>query len=281
MNTTVHTSTATITVTPLATALGAEVTGVNLADLDDGTWREVQAAWNDHLVLFFRDQDLSPEAQEALGRRIGELHIHPAAPTVEGHPAVMIIHADEHSKVVAGNRWHSDASCDERPPAATILHLPVIPHVGGDTVFASTEAAYEALSEPMKQFLSDKVAVHESLHDYREPDGSKESELREHSASSAEHPVIRTHPVTGHKALYVNRAYTTGIKGLEPNQSQAILDILFDHIERRLEFQCRFSWTTGAVALWDNRSTQHYAVWDYYPQRRSGWRVSVLGERPF
>ena len=269
-----------IAISPVSPILGAEITGVDLASLDDATWQEIEKAWADHAVLFFRDQDLSPEAHEALGRRIGELHVHPAAPTVEGHPSVMIIHADEKSKVVAGNGWHTDVSCDERPPAATILHLPVIPTYGGDTLFISTEAAYEALSGPMKDFLADKTAVHESAHVYRGRYGSKESDSRDGHFPSAEHPVVRTHPVTGRKSLYVNRAFTTRIKGLAPNESRAILTMLCDHLEQRPEFQIRFRWTPGAVALWDNRCTQHYAAWDYYPEVRSGRRVSVIGERP-
>lgn len=272
--------TGSMTVRPVNPTLGAEVTGVDLANLDDETWSQIEDAWAQHLVLFFRDQDLSPEAHEAMGRRIGDLHVHPAAPTVEGHPNVMIIHADERSKVVAGNGWHTDVSCDERPPAATILHLPVIPEVGGDTLFISTEAAYEALSPAMKDFLADKTAVHDSAHVYAGRYGSKESDSRDGAFPSAEHPVIRTHPVTGRKALYVNRAFTTRIKGLAPNESRAILDMLCDHIEHRPEFQCRFSWSPGAVAMWDNRSTQHYAAWDYFPQVRSGRRVSIIGERP-
>jgi taurine dioxygenase len=269
-----------ITVRPLNPTLGAEIGGVDLAELDDDTWREIEAAWAEHLVLFFRDQDLPPEAHEALGRRIGELHVHPAAPHVEGHPSVMIIHADERSKVVAGNGWHTDVSCDERPPSATILHLPIIPETGGDTLFLSTEAAYEALSPAMQDFLADKVAVHESAHVYRGRYGSTESDSRDGEFPSAEHPVIRTHPVTGRKSLYVNRAFTTRIRGLAAHESRAILDLLFDHLERRPELQCRFAWSPGAVALWDNRSVQHYAVWDYYPNVRSGRRVSVVGERP-
>lgn len=269
-----------LAVMPVSPVLGAEVAGVDLASLDDTTWREIEQAWAEHAVLFFRDQDLSPEAHEAFGRRIGELHVHPAAPTVEGHPSVMIIHADERSKFVAGNGWHTDVSCDERPPAATILHLPVVPEHGGDTLFVSTEAAYEALSEAMKEFLADKVAVHESAHVYAGRYGSKESDSRDGRFPSAEHPVIRTHPVTGRKSIYVNRAFTTRIKGLTPNESRAILTMLCDHVEQRPEFQIRFRWTAGAVALWDNRCTQHYAVWDYYPNVRSGRRVSVIGERP-
>ena len=270
-----------IAVTPVSPVLGAEVTGVDLAALDDTTWQEIERAWAVHAVLFFRDQDLSPEAHEALGRRIGDLHVHPAAPTVDGHPHVMIIHADEKSTVAAGNGWHTDVSCDERPPAATILHLPVIPDCGGDTLFISTEAAYDALSDPMKDFLADKIAVHESAHVYRGRYGSKESDSRDGRFPSAEHPVVRTHPVTRRRSLYVNRAFTTRIRGLTPDESRAILSLLFDHIEHRPEFQIRFRWTPGAVALWDNRCTQHYAAWDYHPQVRSGRRVSVVGERPF
>jgi taurine dioxygenase len=268
-------------VTPVSPTLGAEITRVDLASIDDSTWREIEQAWAEHAVLFFRDQDLSPEAHEALGRRIGDLHVHPAAPTVEGHPHVMIIHADEKSRVVAGNGWHTDVSCDERPPAATILHMRVVPQTGGDTLFASTEAAYGALSEPMKDFLVDKIAVHESAHYYRDRYGTMESESRDGQFPTAEHPVVRTHPVTRRKSIYVNRTFTTRIKGLAANESQAVLTMLCDHIEHRPEFQIRFRWTPGAVALWDNRCTQHYAAWDYYPQVRSGRRVSVVGERPF
>jgi taurine dioxygenase len=270
----------TLTVTPLTPTLGAEVEGVDLATVDDATWNEISQLWADHAVLFFRDQDLPPAAHEALGRRIGELHVHPAAPAVEGHPSVMIIHADQNSKVVAGNGWHTDVSCDERPPSATILHLPTIPDLGGDTLFLSTEAAYDALSTAMKDFLADKVAVHESAHVYRGRYGSKESDARDGEFPSAVHPIIRTHPVTGRKAIYVNRSFTTRIKGLSPHESRVILTMLCDHIEQRPEFQCRFTWTAGAVAMWDNRCTQHYAVWDYFPNVRSGRRVSVVGERP-
>ena len=269
-----------LTVAPVSPVLGAEVTGVDLGALDDTTWAAIERAWADHAVLFFRDQDLSPEAHEALGRRIGELHVHPAAPTLPDHPNVMIIHADERSKVVAGNGWHTDVSCDERPPAATILHLPTIPDVGGDTLFISTEAAYDALPDQMKDRLADAVAIHDSAHIYSGRYGSKESESRDGAFPSAEHPVVRTHPVTGRKALYVNRAFTTGIVGMDPEESRSLLNWLCDHIEHRPEFQIRFRWSPGAVAMWDNRNTQHYAVWDYFPQVRSGHRVSVVGERP-
>lgn len=270
-----------VTVEPLNPVLGAEVHGVDLVALDDATWAEIERAWAEHLVLVFRDQQLGPEDQEAMGRRLGELHVHPAAPTIDGHRDVMVIHADDTSKVVAGNGWHTDVSCDERPPAATILHLTEVPpDGGGDTLFASTYAAYETLSSSMQDFLADKVAVHESAHVYAGRYGSSEAESRDGAFPRAEHPVVRTHPVTGRRALYVNRAFTTRIRGLAPAESRALLDFCFDHIEHRPEHQVRVHWAPGTVVLWDNRCTQHYAVWDYRPARRHGNRVSVVGERP-
>ncbi len=268
-----------IVVEPATPTIGAHVTGVDLAHLDDETWAAVDAAFAEHSVLFFRDQDLSPEAHEALGRRLGELHVHPSAPSLPGHPSVMIIHADENSKVVAGNGWHTDVSCDEQPPMATILHLTTVPPAGGDTVFTSTTAAWRALSPAMQDFLRDKDALHESVHVYAGRYGSKEADSRDGVYPSSVHPIARTHPVTGETALYVNRAFTTRIKGLKPAESAALLAFLYDHLES-VDFQVRFSWEAGSVAMWDNRVTQHYAVWDYHPHVRHGHRVSVVGERP-
>ena len=268
-----------IEVRALTPTIGAEVTGVDLAYLDDETWAEIEAAFARHCVLFFRDQILGPEEQKAIGRRLGPLHLHPAAPSLADHPEVMIIHADGRSKVVAGNGWHTDVSCDEQPPMATILRLETVPPAGGDTLFASMYAAYEALSEPMKAFLEPLQAVHESSHVYAGRYGSKESESRDGHFPSAVHPVIRTHPVTGRRALYVNRAFTTRVKGLKPNESRALLDMLFSHLESP-QFQCRFRWEANSVAMWDNRCAQHFAVWDYFPAVRHGYRVSVVGERP-
>jgi len=270
----------TVTVVPATPTLGAYVEGVDLAQLDDPTWATVEQAFAAHSVLFFRDQDLSPDAHEALGRRLGELHVHPSAPALDGHPNVMIIHADENSRVVAGNGWHTDVSCDERPPMATILHLTTVPPSGGDTLFTSTTAAWEALSPAMQSFLRDKQAVHESAHIYAGRYGSRESESRDGVYPSSVHPIARTHPVTGETALYVNRAFTTRIDGLEPAESNALLQFLYTHLES-VDFQVRFSWEPGSVAMWDNRVTQHYAVWDYFPHVRHGHRVSIVGERPY
>ncbi|HZU73995.1 MAG TPA: TauD/TfdA family dioxygenase [Acidimicrobiales bacterium] len=268
-----------IAVDPLTPTIGAEVSGVDLGSLDDGTWEELKAAFARHLVLFFRDQDLSPEAQKALGSRFGPLHVHPAAPTLPGHPEVMIIHADERSKLVAGNGWHTDVSCDEQPPMVTILRMETVPPAGGDTLFSSMYAAYDALSEPMKAFLDPLEAMHESTHVYGGRYGSAEANSRDGKFPSSSHPVVRTHPVTGRKALYVNRAFTTRIRGLRPSESRAVLDFLFAHQENP-HYQCRFRWAPSSVAIWDNRCAQHLAVWDYYPSVRHGLRVSVVGERP-
>lgn len=268
-----------ITVDPVTPTIGATISGMQLATLDDETWEEVARAFARHVVLFFRDQDLTPEAMEDVGRRLGELHVHPAAPSLPDHPSVMIIHADEKSKVVAGQGWHTDVSCDERPPMATMLWMRTLPPTGGDTLFASMYAAYDTLSDRMKEMLEGLTAHHESSHVYGGRYATKEAESRDGQYPASIHPVVRRHPVTGRKALYVNRAFTTRICELSPYESKAILNFLYAHQEQP-QFQCRFRWEPNSVALWDNRCAQHIAIWDYYPQVRSGLRVSIVGERP-
>jgi taurine dioxygenase len=268
-----------IEVEPVTPTVGAYVTGVDLARLDDATWAEIERAFARYSVLFFRDQDLTPEQLEAVGRRLGPLHKHPAAPTLDGHPHVMRIHADETSKHVAGSWWHTDVSCDELPPLATVLYMRALPPVGGDTVFSSQYAAYEALSPGFQALLEGLTARHESRHIYEGRYGTDEELSRDGAYPSAVHPVVRTHPVTGRKALFVNRVFTTWIVELQEVESRAVLDALYWYAEHAM-FQCRFRWEPDAVALWDNRAVQHLAVWDYFPQVRSGWRVSVVGDRP-
>ncbi len=268
-----------IAVEPTNPSIGAEVSGVDLAALDDATWKEIHAAWLEHQVLFFRDQRWSLEQHKAFGRRLGELHVHPAAPAPEGHPEILVVHADEKSRTVAGHGWHSDVSCDAKPPMASILHLEQVPASGGDTLFASMYAAYEALSDKMQRFLSDLTALHASEHIYRGRYGIVEK-LRDGDYPRAEHPVIRTHPETGRKALYVNSGFTGRILGLKRQEGRALLDFLFRHVQDP-SFQCRFRWREASVAFWDNRCVQHCAVWDYYPDVRHGRRVTVQGDRPF
>jgi len=268
-----------IQVEKLTPHAGAEVRGVDLAKpIDEPLFKEIHAALVDNGVIFFRDQHLTPDQQKAFGRLFGELHIHPAAPSlVEGHPEILVIHADENSKRVAGELWHSDVSCDLEPPMGSILYMHELPPVGGDTLFASMYAAYEALSEPMKRFLEPLTAMHEGEHVYR---GRYGVDDRSRTFPKAEHPIVRTHPVSGRKALYVNSGFTTRIVQLKRPESDAVLQMLYRHVETP-EFHCRFRWQVNSVAFWDNRCMQHHAMWDYYPQRRHGHRVTIKGDKPF
>jgi len=257
---------------------GAEVLGVDLSrPLDDVQIDALRSALAEHCVLFFRNQKMTPEQQKAFGRRFGELHLHPAWPRLlEGHPEIMEIYADADSKRIAGEDWHSDVSCDPEPPLGTILYMLEVPAEGGDTLFASMYAAYEALSKPMQRMLEGMTALHDGETTYR---GRYEGMQEAASYPSAEHPVIRTHPVSGRKALFVNRIFTRRILQLEKHESDAVLEMLFRLVETP-ELQCRFRWQPGSVAFWDNRCAQHHALWDYYPQRRRGLRVTIKGERP-
>jgi taurine dioxygenase len=270
----------TIEVRKLTPTIGALVSGVDLGGgLSNRQFDEIHQALLDNLVIFFRDQNMSVDQHKAFGSHFGKLHVHPNAPrAVEAHPEILVVKADETSKRVAGEVWHSDVSCELEPPMGSILHIHQVPeNGGGDTMFANMYAAYEALSEPMQQFLSRLTAVHMSLksanHQYRE--NGPEQRFPE-----AEHPVVRTHPEPGRKALFVNRGFTSRIPQLTPAESDALLEMLFRHAEQA-RFHCRFKWEPGSVAFWDNRATMHQAMWDYYPQKRFGYRVTVCGDKPF
>jgi taurine dioxygenase len=268
----------TITVRKMTPVIGAEIFGVDLSQpMGNQVFQEVHDALMENLVIFFRDQAVDHDRQMAFGRRFGELHVHPAAPSVPGHPEVMIIHADANSKFVNGESWHSDVSCEDEPPMGSILHLETMPDVGGDTMFANMYAAFEALSPPMQQFLAGLTAVHDGEKLYR---GRYSKDDAGRVYPKAEHPVIRTHPVTGRQALFVNSFFTTRIVQLREDESDALLAFLFRHVETP-EFACRFRWQPNSVAFWDNRSAQHHALWDYYPHTRHGYRVTVKGDKPF
>lgn len=264
---------------PITPYCGVEVYGLDLSKpLDEETVETLTTALADHCVLFFRNQTLTPEQQKAVGRYFGELHIHPAWPrVVEGHPEIMELYTDENSKRIAGEDWHSDVSCDPEPPRGTLLYMLAPPPVGGDTLFANMMAAFEALSAPMQRLLEGMTAVHDGEYVYR---GRYEGAKEEGKVyPRAEHPVVCTHPVNGRKFLFVNRIFTTHIVQLTRRESEAMLRLLFEHIEQP-EFQCRFQWQAGSVAFWDNRSAQHHALWDYYPNRRHALRVTIKGEAP-
>jgi len=269
----------TIEVTKLTPQIGAEIGGVDLSrPLGNQQFQEVHDALMENLVVFFRDQQLTHDQHKDFGHKFGELAIHPASPhSPEGHPEILTIHADEKSKHVAGEEWHSDVSCDDTPPMGSILYLTEIPPVGGDTLFASMYAAYDGLSPAMQEFLSGLVAIHDGEHVYR---GRYNFDDRGKAFPKAEHPIVRTHPVTGRKALFVNRGFTTRIKGLSRLESESLLRMLYRHVETP-EFHCRFRWQQNSVAFWDNRCVQHHAMWDYFPQRRHGYRVTIEGDRPF
>ena len=271
--------TTTIHVTPVSPVIGAEISGVDLREpLDDDTRAEIEAAWGTHLVLFFRDQDLTLDQHKAVGRHFGKLHIHPAAPKDAEHPEILVVHGDATVEFVAGSLWHSDVSCDADPPMGSMLRIEQVPSSGGDTLFASMYAAFEALSDRMQDILVGLTAVHEGEQYYRGRYGK--GTLRDSDYPSAEHPVIRTHPVTGRHALYVNEGFTTRIKELSPGESEVLLGFLFRHCAKP-EFHCRFQWRKNSIAFWDNRCAQHLAIWDYYPETRHGYRVTIQGDRPF
>ena len=260
-------------------SIGAEIGGVDLSrPLSDNQFERIHHALMQNLVIFFRDQELTPAQHKALGQRFGKLHIHPAPlGIVDGHPEMIIIKADENSERIAGEVWHSDVSCDKEPPMGSILHLKEAPPVGGDTLFASMYAAHDALSDSMQRFLSGLSAIHDGARNYS---GRQAAPERGAEFPHAEHPVVRTHPVAGRKALFVNRMFTTRIVQLSQGESDVILQMLYRHIENP-EFQCRFQWRANSIAFWDNRCVQHQAVWDYYPQRRYGHRVTIAGDKPF
>ena len=200
---------------------------------------------------------------------------------MKNYPQIFEINTDKNSKIANGAEdFHSDVSCDIEPPLGTMLQLHILPECGGDTMFANMYMAYEALSNPMQKFLSDLKASHESEHFYS---GRYKSESNDESKTeypSAIHPVIRTHPETGKKAIFVNKFFTTRIVGLEPQESKSILDFLFSHIEKT-EFQIRYRWNKNDMAFWDNRCTIHKALWDYFPHERKGRRVTIKGTVPF
>lgn len=266
----------TIEVKPLTRRIGAEIFGVDLGKpLGNRQVEEIHDALIAHQVIFFRDQSMSHEAHKAFGGHFGPLAIHSGVPGLPDHPEIVAIHADGNSKFVAGESWHSDLTADAEPPLGSILYLPIVPEVGGDTMFASMYAAYDALSERMKTYLDGLNAVHDADHVYRPlfPDVD-----RKYPCST--HPIIRTHPVSGRRLIFVNPSYTTHIVGVPKEESAAILAYLYKHCTNP-DFQCRFRWKPNSVAFWDNRCTWHQAIWDYFPDTRSGFRVTIAGDKPY
>jgi taurine dioxygenase len=267
----------------IAGALGAEIGGVDLRSLSDDEVAEIRAAWLEHLVVFFRDQPLSPAEYLAFARRIGKPIEYPFVKGIPGFPEIVEVKKLEHEKVNFGGVWHSDTAYLEVPPMASMLLAREIPPHGGDTIFANMYLAYESLSDAMKRLLDPLDAVNSSAkadvtrtREDRLKTDAREGAVRE---LIAEHPVVRTHPETGRKALYVNFAHTVRFRGMTDEESAPILEYLFQH-QVRPEFTCRFSWQVGSIALWDNRCAQHNPVNDYHGYRRVMHRITLAGDRP-
>ena len=270
----------TIQVRRLSPVIGARVEGIDLArPLGNQQFQEIHDAPMAHLVLFFPDQRLTVDQHVAFSRRFGKPMIHPAAKQeIAGHPEIRVVRADESSKIVAGDAWHSDMSCEANPPMGSALYMTEVPpDSGGDTLFANMYAAFEALAPPIRDMLRGFTAIHSSAHVYSSPFYDKDGEKR---VPQAEHPVVRMHPVTGRECLFVNAGFTTRIVGLSQLESDSLLTMLFRHCEAPA-FQCRLHWGEGGLALWDNRCAQHHAVFDYWPHRRYGHRVTIGGDAPF
>ncbi len=277
-------ATAPLTVTPIAGALGAEIAGVDLSrDLPAETVAALRQALLDHLVIFFRDQDLTPARLMAFARRFGEPVTYPFVKGLDDFPEITPILKREEDRANFGGLWHSDTVYQEVPPMGTLLYGIEIPPYGGDTEFANQYLAYETLSAPLRGFLDGLTAVHVSgkgatqkTRDemmQRASTGLKGDEL------VARHPAVRSHPETGRKALYVNTAHTSRFEGMSEEESAPILDFLYRH-QVKAEFTCRFRWAKGSLAFWDNRCTQHNPINDYHGFRRLMHRVTLAGDKP-
>ena len=277
-----------IEVRPLSSAVGAEVSGVDLVDCDGPTFIEIHRAFLNHHVLFFRDQELSLESHKAFGRRFGSLNVHPQYVPLDGHPEILPIVKEADAEHNIGGVWHSDITFLERPALGSILYAIDVPATGGDTLFANQELAFEELSTGLRQLLLGLRAVHSdhTLSDRVEAENrnmTRSTKLSEEAMRQPVvenlHPVIRTHPETGRKSLFVNRAFTVRFENMTVAESKPLLEFLYEQATRP-EFTCRFHWENCSVAMWDNRCVQHYALNDYHGQRRYMHRVTVNGDRP-
>lgn len=268
----------------IAGALGAEVEGLDLAkgaSADD--YAEIHRLLLEHEVLFFRDQNISHAQHKALAESFGPLQTHPAYDTVEGFAEITILEStpQQPTKIEA---WHSDMTFRQHPPVGTVLRSKIIPERGGDTLWSSMTTAYDALSPGMKTLLGELQAVHDFSWGFKEslaePGGRKRLTQAVADNPPVVHPVIHSHPETGKKVIFVNSLFTTHILGVPRKESEAILQFLFDHIVQD-EFTCRFSWQPDCIAIWDNRSTQHKPVNDYFPAHRKLERITIDGDRPY
>jgi taurine dioxygenase len=263
---------------PMAPTIGAEISGVDLGDLDDETFSEIERAHLGYKVLFFRDQDITTQQHVDFAKRFGELEDHPFLPSKADFPMVISFSKDDRVKGVE-NVWHSDVTWREKPSLGSVLRNREVPRVGGDTLFSDMFAAYEGLTDEVKQQIDGRTAVHDFTQTFGMAMDPESRAAKQAEYPPVEHPVVRTHPVSGKKGIYVNAIFTDTIVDMEREES----DRLLNHLYRQAaipEYQCRFHWEKNSIAFWDNRAAQHYAVSDYWPQKREMERVTIIGDRP-
>jgi taurine dioxygenase len=274
-----------ISIRRVGAACGAEISGVDLSQpIDDARFADIESALVAHEVIVFRDQNISTEDQKSFGRRFGELTVHPFAPSAEDAPELIVFDNDADNPPWGTDVWHSDETFRAEPPLGTMLRALIVPEYGGDTLFASMSASYDGLSDRMQQFISGLEAVHDfkpfrNLFD-SDPESIAKLRTFEDRYPPAVHPVVRTHPVSGRRVIFVNPQFTLAIKGMDEAESRAVLELLFHQAEIP-EYQYRHHWAPDTLVLWDNRSVQHYAIHDYYPNRRKLERITIRGDRPF
>ena len=268
----------TFEVNSLTPHIGAEVDGVDLAQpLSNEQAQDIHDAWMDWKVLVFRDQHIDRDQHKAFGRRFGRLHVHPMQHKYGGDPEILTVKTTAESAYTSGDGWHTDVTCDEVPPLGSMLYVTETPQKGGgDTLFADMYLAYQLLSPSMREFLDDLTAVHDGAGPYV---GAYKSTPPPGGYPKNEHPVVIRHPVTREKILYVNPGFTSHIVGLGRAESRAVLDMLYQHVATTPRLWCRVDWKPNTLTFWDNRCTQHHAVWDYFPHSRYGERVSIVGDQ--
>ena len=271
-----------VEVEPLTPAIGAEIAGIDLRDVDVETADWILEKLIAHKVVFFRDQELDTGEHVAFARRFGELETHPVKPK-EGFPEVMVLHADGDHPPAGTAYWHSDVTWRPEPSLGSILYAREVPPVGGDTLFANMEAAYEGLDDETKALIDGRFAIHEfePLRRTLISSGADEERIAryEEKYPCVRHPIVRAHPATGRPSLYVNCLFTMGIEGMPIEEAKPLLERLYAQATKP-EYQCRFRWRRNSVAFWDNRATQHYAAADYFPAVRTMERVTIEGEKP-
>ncbi len=279
----------TIAICPLTPVIGAEIGGVDLSrPISSEQFEEIRSAFNAYHVLVFRDQILTPEDHKRFGRMFGRLHVHPyhvkgvlpdhAKTGLAPDPEILIVKADQTSRHVAGEEWHSDVTCDVEPPLGSMLYITQTPAIGGgDTCFLSAIRAFETLSPAMQEIVKGLTATHDGAKLYSSGYGAPPPEG---GWPKTTHPVVIRHPDNGKLVLFVNRSFTTRINELSRSESDALLEFLWRHLESHVEFQCRVRWHPNTLTFWDNRAVQHHSVWDYYPHSRYGQRVSIIGAPP-